>query len=84
MPEATLPVAPSFFVTRAAKHRESPAALSHKWQKKVRFKARALTHSLLVAHDHSRQPATTNDNAHRNPGSGLSGPYEDNELTEEQ
>jgi hypothetical protein len=73
MPEATLPVAPSFFMTMAAKHRESPAAASHKWQKE-----------LLVAHDHSRPPATTNDNAHSNPGLGLSGPYEANELIEEQ
>jgi hypothetical protein len=66
MPEANLPVAPSFFVTTTAKHQETPAALNH---------------SLLVARDHSRQPATTNNNAHRNPGSG---PYEADELTEEQ
>ena len=55
--EAAVPVAPSFFMTTAAKHRESPVA---PWQKKARFEARALTHSpssLTTSHDHQRPPA---------------------------
>jgi hypothetical protein len=51
-------------MTMAAKHRETPAVPSHKWQRKPASKlALSLTHSLSLTttHDHSRPLTTTHD-----------------------